>query len=367
MPETPIQTANTIRTLEKTGDYVYVDLGPSGTLSNFVKYNLGENDLSQSYPILTPFGRDLKGLSTFTQMCNSYSGNGEKHTFSMEKKMKVFVFPGQGSQWRGMGEDLFEELGEYTQKANEILGYSIKELCQEDPNRQLSKTEFTQPALYVVNALSFIKRTQDSSSLPDYLAGHSLGEYSALFAAGAFDFETGLKLVKKRGELMSQATGGGMAAILGCDAKTIENVIADNGLDCLDIANYNSPVQTVISGTIKQIGEAQPFFEKINATYIPLNVSAPFHSRYMQPVMEEFEKFLMEFQYSPLKIPVIANVSASPYEDGDVVRNLKEQLCGSVRWTDSIRYLKAKGEFEFEEIGPGDVLTKLIDTIVSEK
>src|SRR6516162_2607290 len=129
--------------------------------------------------------------------------------------MTAFLFPGQGSQRKGMGSTLFEEFQEVTARADEILGYSIKELCLHDPHQQLGQTQFTQPALYVVNALSYLKKMKDGSKVPTYLAGHSLGEYNALFAAGVFDFETGLRLVKKRGELMSQATGGGMAAVIG--------------------------------------------------------------------------------------------------------------------------------------------------------
>src|SRR4051812_36667715 len=127
---------------------------------------------------------------------------------------KAYVFPGQGSQRKGMGENLFDEFPELTKKADKILGYSIKELCLNDSDSKLNQTQYTQPALYVVNALSYQKKIKDEGKQPDYLAGHSLGEYNALQAAGIFSFEDGLKLVKKRGELMSQAKNGGMAAIL---------------------------------------------------------------------------------------------------------------------------------------------------------
>ena len=129
--------------------------------------------------------------------------------------MLAYVFPGQGSQVVGMGKDLFDEFKEYVDAADEILGYSIKELCLEDPNGVLGLTQYTQPALYVVNALTYLKEVKTTGVKPDFVAGHSLGEYDALFAAGVFDFATGLKLVQKRGELMSQAKGGGMAAVLG--------------------------------------------------------------------------------------------------------------------------------------------------------
>src|SRR5689334_5966402 len=128
--------------------------------------------------------------------------------------MKAFVFPGQGSQAKGMGGTLFDEFQELTEKADRILGYSIKELCLEDPRKELNRTQFTQPALYVVNAFSYFAKIRETGQKPDYVAGHSLGEFNALLAAECFDFEAGLEIVKKRGELMSEATGGGMAAIL---------------------------------------------------------------------------------------------------------------------------------------------------------
>ena len=162
--------------------------------------------------------------------------------------MKTYMFPGQGSQARGMGGSLFDEFPELTDKADKILGYSIKELCLEDPRKELKNTQFTQPALYVVNALSYYKRIQETGETPDYVAGHSLGEFNALLAAECFDFETGLKLVKKRGELMSQATDGAMAAILNANREQVETLLKENGFKNVDIANYNAPLQIVISG-----------------------------------------------------------------------------------------------------------------------
>ncbi|MBF0103655.1 MAG: acyltransferase domain-containing protein, partial [Desulfobacterales bacterium] len=135
--------------------------------------------------------------------------------------MLTFVFPGQGSQKTGMGESLFDEYKELTAQADEILGYSIKQLCLENLENNLQKTQFTQPALYVVNALSYLKKLDEVGKKPDFVAGHSLGEYNALLAANAFDFETGLKLVQKRGELMSKAIGGGMAAVIGFNRDQI--------------------------------------------------------------------------------------------------------------------------------------------------
>ncbi len=170
--------------------------------------------------------------------------------------MLTFVFPGQGSQFKGMGAGLFDEFQDLTRQADDILGYSIEELCLEDPNHQLGKTQFTQPALYTVSALSYLKKMKESGREPDYAAGHSLGEYNALFAAGCFDFETGLQLVKKRGELMSKAAPGGMAAVLGFTAEQVKEVLSDYHLTGIDIANHNSPSQIVIAGTKQDIEKA---------------------------------------------------------------------------------------------------------------
>ena len=166
--------------------------------------------------------------------------------------MKVFMFPGQGSQKKGMGGDLFDQFPEITRTADEILGYSIKQLCLEDPDKQLGLTQFTQPALYVVNALTFMKRSQDGET-PDFVVGHSLGEFNALLAAGVYDFETGLRLVKERGRLMSEAKGGGMAAVVGMQEPAVRDMIAAQGADQVDIANLNSPTQIVLSGPTDEI------------------------------------------------------------------------------------------------------------------
>ncbi len=177
--------------------------------------------------------------------------------------MATFIFPGQGSQVKGMGGNLFNEFRELTAQADDILGYSIKELCMEDPNSTLGQTQYTQPALFVVSALSYLKRIKETGRKPDFVAGHSLGEYNALFAAGAFDFETGLKLVKKRGELMSLATGGSMAVVLGITEENIVEVLEQNGLYSIDIANVNSPYQVAISGLKEDIDKARLNFQVV--------------------------------------------------------------------------------------------------------
>lgn len=275
--------------------------------------------------------------------------------------MKTYMFPGQGSQARGMGGDLFDAFPELTAKADAVLGYSIKELCLEDPRRELGKTQFTQPALYVVNALSYYKRIQDTGETPDYLAGHSLGEFNALLAAECFDFETGLKLVKKRGELMSEATQGAMAAIVNASRDQIEALLKEKGLVNVDIANYNTPLQIVISGPTADIAACQEIFQFDRVMYVPLNTSGAFHSRLMIPAKQKFEAFLKKRKFSKPKIPVIANLTAKPYPNGAVVEYLSKQISSTVLWSDTIHHLMSLSDaMEFVEIGHGDVLAKMI-------
>ncbi len=280
--------------------------------------------------------------------------------------MTTFVFPGQGSQKKGMGTGLFERFAQLTAKANEILGYSVAELCLKDPQSQLTQTQFTQPALFVVGALSYLNLVEEKRQRPDYVAGHSLGEYNALFAAGAFDFETGLRLVKRRGELMSRISGGGMAAVVGIDEATVRRILKENNLDDVDIANLNAPGQLIISGLKETVISTKPIFEAAGARFAQLQVSGAFHSRHMLPTQQEFSAYLRQFDYHDLQIPVVSNVEANLYGKDRIVELLSRQLAQPVRWTDSIQFLRRKGEMSFIEVGPGNVLTKLIDRIQQE-
>jgi malonyl CoA-acyl carrier protein transacylase len=288
--------------------------------------------------------------------------------------MIAFLFPGQGSQRRGMGQGLFDEVREYAEVEKEvdtILGYSLRKLCLEDSANKLKETQFTQPSLYVVNALHYYKAVSEGIR-PSFLAGHSLGEYNALLAGGVFDFLTGVRLVKKRGELMSQARNGAMAAVIGLGAGIIAKVIKDNGLASIDVANFNSPSQTVISGPIDEIRRAGPFFEKGGARmYMPLQVSAAFHSRYMRDAAKAFADFLGPLSFSSPKLPVVANVTSQPYPTDNPTESVKallvDQITTSVQWTRSIRSLISQGVTEFREVGPGNVLTKSVQQIQQEK
>ncbi len=283
--------------------------------------------------------------------------------------MLAFVFPGQGSQKKGMGQGLFEvpEYAAVESQVDELLGYSMRKLCLEDADNKLKDTQFTQPSLYVVNALHYYKAIADGAR-PSYLAGHSLGEYDALLAAGVFDFLTGLKLVKKRGELMAQAKGGGMAAVIGLPVEKIETIVKNENLNSIDVANYNSPTQTVLSGPVDDIKRVTPIFEQAGARMvIPLAVSAAFHSRYVIEAGKAFADFIAPMTFAAPKLPVVANVTAELYPSENASEAVKallvKQISSSVRWTQSVQFLKAKGVAEFKEIGPGTVLAKLIQQI----
>lgn len=271
--------------------------------------------------------------------------------------MTTSFFPGQGSQVKGMGAALFDEFSEVTALADEILGYSVKALCLDDPNRLLGQTQYTQPAVFVVNALSYLK-WQQANPQPRFVLGHSLGEYNALLAAGVFDFATGLRLVQKRGELMQGITGGGMAAVLGLPAEQAEGILASAFSD-LTVANYNTHCQVVITGPKNRIDAATSTFEQAGAMVIPLNVSGAFHSTYLKPLKEPFMQCLQQFHYAAPKIPVIANLTAAPYPADAVVDYLSSQMVSPVLWTKSIQYLLNQGETEFVELGPGKVLTNM--------
>jgi trans-AT polyketide synthase/acyltransferase/oxidoreductase domain-containing protein len=277
---------------------------------------------------------------------------------------RIYLFPGQGSQKVGMGEGLFSRFSAQVGEADAILGYSIAELCLRDPANQLNLTTFTQPALFVVNALSFLDRLVQTGELPNFVAGHSLGEYNALFAAGVIDFRTGVSLVRERARLMGRESGGAMAAVIGLTADQIRQILIDANLLGSDIANLNSPTQTVISGPENEIVAAQSWLEKAGAQlYRRLPVSAAFHSRYMVRAEQDFRTFLRSITFAEPRIPVLSNVSTRPHVSAEVASNLAAQITHPVRWTECIEWLLQKPEPHFVEIGPGNVLSGLLKRI----
>ncbi len=281
--------------------------------------------------------------------------------------MVAYVFPGQGVQFKGMGEHLFKNFKEIVAKADAILGFSIEDLCLNDPQQLLNNTEYTQPAIYVVNALSYYSQTRTQNLNVRFLAGHSLGEYNALLVAEVFNFETGLILVKKRSELMSQCAQGAMAAIVGLDAKAIAHVIEINNLKNIEVANYNCHKQFVISGLREDVKKSLPFFDKAGAAAsILLKVSGAFHSSFMKSSQDEFKKFIHNFYFSKPKTPVISNISAAEYKFNDIHNNLVEQISKPVLWTNTIEYLISQNITNFVEVGPGNILSQLVKSIKND-
>jgi polyketide biosynthesis malonyl-CoA-[acyl-carrier-protein] transacylase len=280
---------------------------------------------------------------------------------------RIYLFPGQGSQKVGMGGELFDRFPEQVALAEAELGYSIPDLCLRDPSNQLNQTAFTQPALFVVNALTFLNHLLETGKLPVMVAGHSLGEYNALFAAGVFDFQTGVRLVKQRANLMARASGGGMVAVIGLVPDQIRQTLTTAGLQSMDIANLNSGNQTVISGPEKDLEMSRTILEQAGAQLCKrLPVSAAFHSRYMVEAEHGFEAFLEPFVFSETRIPVISNVTARPHDSLNIKQMLARQITHPVRWTESMQWLLQQPEPEFQELGPGNVLTGLIRRIKME-
>ncbi|MEO0443727.1 MAG: ACP S-malonyltransferase [Pseudomonadota bacterium] len=271
----------------------------------------------------------------------------------------AWLFPGQGTQRRGMGAEVFDLYPGLIKKADGVLGYSIRELCLEDPDNKLGSTHYCQPAMFVVGALLFLQKCRNEP-WPDFFVGHSLGEYNALFAAGVFDFEEGVSLVKRRGELMSEAGTGLMLAVIGPEVDSLMALILELNLPELDVANYNLPTQTVLSGPDKAIDKIAEAIEKRQlGRAVYLHVGGAFHSSYAESVAQKFDKTLDRYHFSDPVIPTLSNVTAKPYEAGTVRNLLGKQICSSVRWVEIMDYLHSQGVSHACQIGPGRVLDGL--------
>ena len=285
--------------------------------------------------------------------------------------MKAYVFPGQGAQFAGMGKDLYDSkplAKELFDKANDILGYSITDIMFNGTDEQLNETKITQPAVFLHSVISALCLGDEFT--PAMVAGHSLGEFSALVAAGALSFEDGLRLVYARAMAMQKAcevAPGTMAAIVGLDDETVEKICQQVSAvgNVVVAANYNCPGQLVISGNIDAVNQACELLKEAGAKRaLPLKVGGAFHSPLMQPAKDELQTAIENTTFAEPKCPVYQNVDGQPHTaPEEIKKNLIAQLTSSVRWTSSVQNMIKDGANDFTECGPGKALQGMIGRI----
>jgi len=286
--------------------------------------------------------------------------------------MLAFVFPGQGSQYVGMASKIPESSikKELFDKASSIVGFDLLEVCEKGPDSLLTSTDITQPALFTVSSIYDIL-LKERAIKPDIVAGHSLGEYSALFSAQAISFETGVRLTRTRGLLMKGASDkspGSMLAVVGLNKEKVDEVISEaSKFGVIVLANYNSFDQVVLSGSVEAINQATLVAKEKRARLArPLNVSAAFHSPLMEPIVAEMSNAIDKEEFKKPEIPIIQNVNAEITTEPEKIKeNLKKQLTGSVKWVDTLLKMDSLLVREFYEVGPKNVLKGLIDKTLS--
>lgn len=280
-------------------------------------------------------------------------------------KKIAFIFPGQGSQSVGMGKDLYENYESAKNvfdTADKILGRKITDLCFEGPEEDLKQTVNTQPAIVTMSIAALEALKSQLDIVPNVAAGHSLGEYCAMYVAGVMDLETTLKAIQKRANLMGQAKGGSMAAVLNAPAGSLEKALDEaSSVGYVDVANYNSPVQVVITGDDNAVQKAGELLSMAGARrVVPLAVSGAYHSKKMEPAGMEFAEFVSSLDLSEAKLPVYTNVDATATTSAeDFSSKMPRQIYSSVHWTQTIENMIEDGVDTFIEIGPGKVLAGL--------
>ncbi|WP_434739712.1 acyltransferase domain-containing protein [Micromonospora sp. SH-82] len=271
--------------------------------------------------------------------------------------MRAWVFPGQGSQHRDMGAELFDRFPDLAETAGQIIGVPVRDLCRDVHGEYLGQTRYVQPAVFVVSALAAEAASADGPP-PDVVAGHSLGEFAALHVAGSLDFETALRLVVRRGEVMGRVSGGGMAALLGLPLEWVEQTLA--GLPDLELANHNLPDQFVVGGTAESVRAVVEAVRRHGTgRCVPLAVSVPAHTGFMASAAEEFGRLLRGVRFTAPRIPVISNVTARPHDLDGLADLLRDHVVRPVRWWDTLCHLARSGVTEVTEVGPGEVLTRM--------